>query len=150
MIIHANVGGNAELEMNENGPKMINRGLLALIFISVSLSFNLSGQKVTDTLDCNKSNTKFLGDASGQRFVEFVTWSLKYPETIDRLEGEVRAQFIIDTMGDVTKIKIVKSLRPDYDQAVIEAIKKSPKWTAAIVNNKPVSTLMTIPFYFHK
>jgi TonB family protein len=114
------------------------------------VSSKISGQNITDTIISDKLKVKFLGDESGQRFVEFVTWGLKYPETKDRLEGEVRAQFIVDTTGNVTKIKIIKSLRPDYDQAVIEAIKKSPQWTAAIVNNKHVSTLMTVPIYFHK
>jgi len=47
----------------------------------------------------------------------------------------------------LTNIKILRSLREDFDEAVIEALKKSPQWTPATINNRPVSQRFTAPFY---
>jgi TonB family protein len=91
-----------------------------------------------------------MGDDSGEKFSQFVLSVLKYPETNKRLDGRVYAQFVIDTIGNITDIKILKSLRADYDQALIDAIKQSPRWTPATLEKNAVPYKMVYPIFFSK
>ena len=121
-----------------------------LVLVITTITFNISAQAIQDSTIEATIPAKFLGDDSGKKFSNFVVSILKYPETNKRLDGRVYAQFVIDTIGNVTEIKIIKSLRPDYDQALIDAIKQSPKWTPATLENRPVPYKMVYPIVFSK
>ena len=123
---------------------------ISFILILIILSFNLSAQIQSDSAFVATIPAKFMDDDTGDKFSKFVVSVLKYPETSKRLDGRVYAQFVIDTVGNVTEIKIIKSLRADYDQALIDAIKQSPKWTPATLENRPVPYKMVYPIFFYK
>ena len=96
----------------------------------------------------NEVQAKFMnGDAHDFRL--FIESIVKYPELTndEELYGRIVVEFMIDSLGNLTNIKILKSLRKDFDEAVIDALEKSPKWTPATINNRPVSQRFTAPFY---
>lgn len=88
---------------------------------------------------------KFNGDDTGKNFREFMLETIHYPETanFDFIDGKVFAQFQIDSSGLIVDIQIIQSLREDFDNEVIKAIRLSPRWTPATNNNKPVSQSYT-------
>ena len=52
-------------------------------------------------------------------------------------EGKVEFKFVIDSIGNVTEIDVVKSLRKDIDRIICDkVIAKSPKWIPAELTNK--------------
>lgn len=53
--------------------------------------------------------------------------------------GTVFIEYIIDIDGSVTDVKVVpgRGLSKAYDQACIDVISKSPKWTPAVQNGQP-------------
>jgi hypothetical protein len=61
--------------------------------------------------------------------------------------GRIVVEFRIDTLGNLTDIKILRGVRKDFDDVVINALIQSPKWTPAKINNKPVSQRFAVPFY---
>lgn len=64
------------------------------------------------------------------------------------VSGRVIVQFCVDSTGQTTDVRIIKSLRDDLDKAVVNAIKNSPKWIPGKKDGKPVKVLYTIPMDF--
>jgi len=75
--------------------------------------------------------------------------NLKYPEEArrDKIRGRVIVHILISEEGNVEETKILKSLRPDCDEAAIQAIKKT-EWKPARKNGKPVKVWVGIPVIF--
>jgi len=64
------------------------------------------------------------------------------------LEGVVIVQFIVNVDGKVIEPKIKLSSEPKLNDAAIQIIKSSPKWTPAIQYNKPVKAYRIQPLTF--
>lgn len=73
---------------------------------------------------------------------------LSYPLAARKagIEGMVVVKVLVDTSGNVEKAEIVKSI-PELDQAALEAARRF-KFKAARLNEKQVSSWVTIPFHF--
>jgi hypothetical protein len=75
----------------------------------------------------------------------FIKRNLKYPKgTVDYV-GIVYVSFLVKEDGSATEFKIVKGLCDPCDKNAIEALEKMPKWTPAMVNDKPTKTRMVLP-----
>ena len=59
----------------------------------------------------------------------FFSENLKYPDKARKnsLEGKVIVQFIVDSLGKIRDIEIIKSLRKDCDDEVIRVISRPSK-----------------------
>ena len=70
-----------------------------------------------------------------------------YPEKAkaakDTLDGEVALDVVVGVDGSVENIKVAKSLRDDYDQAAIDAVKQW-KFEPFLLNGNPIEVLTTI------
>ena len=71
-----------------------------------------------------------------------------YPQEARKLgiEGMVVVKVLVDTLGNVENSEIVNSI-PELDQVAIEAAREF-KFKAANLNDKKVSSWVTIPFHF--
>ncbi len=77
--------------------------------------------------------------------------NLKYPEEAleDKVEGSVIIRFVIDTLGNPTKLKVEKQLDDLLDKTAIELIKNMPKWKPALLNGAPIESTHRIPLFFN-
>ena len=57
-------------------------------------------------------------------------------------------KFVINKNGDLTKIDILRSADPSFEEEVIRVLRTSPQWKPAIRKNKPVSVSYIIPVNF--
>ena len=77
-----------------------------------------------------------------QAFGEYIKKRITYPKDAKALgiEGVVYVQYIIEKDGSVTNVSIVpgRGVHPSLDQAAMDVIKGSPKWTPGSTNGKPV------------
>jgi len=85
--------------------------------------------------------------------VEMMKWltrNLKYPKQAEELkqQGKVVAEFIVNTDGSITDVKIVKGLTPLCDREVLRVLRMMPRWTAGIQDGKPCRTKVCIPVVF--
>jgi TonB family protein len=73
----------------------------------------------------------------------------RYPETAVRacIGGMVYLNLWVDRVGKVRKAEVMRSDNPLFDSAAVRA---GTQWifTPAIMNNKPVSVWVTVPFQF--
>lgn len=76
--------------------------------------------------------------------------NLKYPETAinDNIQGKVIVSFIINKKGEVTSVKLIKSIRHDLDSSCITTIKKLPNWKPGTMENKTISIKLCQPIRF--
>jgi len=60
----------------------------------------------------------------------------------------VIAEVVIDSIGNVVYANILQGIGDNYNNDVIEVIKKMPPWKPAHQNGKAVPILLTIPVTF--
>jgi len=63
-------------------------------------------------------------------------------------EGRVFASFTVKADGSVGDTKIVKGLGPAYDEAVLAAIQKLPRFVPGVQSGKAVAVSFTVPITF--
>ena len=85
------------------------------------------------------------GDAN--KFAEWVNQRLIYPKNCTH-SGTMKVRFTVGSNGSLRDIKVIESVCPDLDAAVITVVAQSPKWTPATNNGKAVPYGFTLPFNF--
>lgn len=87
------------------------------------------------------------GDAAR---TEYIIANTPYPEDAknSKIEGTVYVQFLIESTGKVTNVKVIKGVSPSIDKVALEAVKNMPDWLPAIKGNKPISYEMAMPIKF--
>lgn len=82
---------------------------------------------------------------------KFIEDNLQYPETAykDKIEGKAICQFVVDTDGSLTDIKVLRSSgHPLLDLEAVRVINSMPRWNPAIQKGKPARTNYTVPITF--
>lgn len=76
--------------------------------------------------------------------------NINYPKVDqkNKISGRVVVQFIVDTLGNVRDVTIVKSVSPTIDVETIRVINSMPQWKPATQNNKPVNLRYTLPIKY--
>lgn len=116
---------------------------IALFFILTSTL--LKGQ--TDRI--KMTNAEYPGGTAA--LAEYVSENLVYPETAarDKLFGKCVIKFVVDTMGNIVDVGVVKSLRGDCDTAAMNVIKTTGKWILGTMLGKKVSVHFNLPVGFN-
>ena len=87
----------------------------------------------------------FYGGASSD-FAQWVNSQLKSPGDV---EGRVLVQFTVETDGSVGNVKVLKGLREDVDNAVLQVVSSSPKWEPGTdADGFPVPVHFSVPIVF--
>ena len=87
----------------------------------------------------------FYGGASSD-FAQWVNSQLKSPGDV---EGRVLVQFTVETDGTVGNVKVLKGLREDVDNAVLQVVSSSPKWDPGTdADGFPVPVHFSVPIVF--
>jgi protein TonB len=89
------------------------------------------------------------GGAAG--IVAAIQKAASYPRAAlsNGVEGRVYVSFVVNALGDVTDIKIVKGLGFGLDEETIRAIKTLPRFTPGRQNGQAVSVQFTVPVTFN-
>lgn len=88
------------------------------------------------------------GDVSS--FQTWVQKNLVYPliAVENGIFGKVIVQFVVNTKGDVTDVKILRGVDPSLDNETLRVIMSSPKWIAARQGGHPAKQQFIIPVIF--
>jgi protein TonB len=94
---------------------------------------------------------KFQGkDASA--FTKWINSQLEgnYPQVAqeNNIQGTVRVSFTVNTDGTLSDIKSIRKVDPILEEAVMELVKKSPKWEPGRQQKKPVKVTYQVPIIF--
>ena len=78
------------------------------------------------------------------------TFTIIYPENAiaHNIEGEVEIGFTIERDGSLTGFKVLRGIGYGCNEAVINAIIASPRWSPQIINGRPVASKYSVIFNF--
>lgn len=89
----------------------------------------------------------------GRDIEYFRTWvisNIKYPETATdlNLSGKVTIQFVVNKVGKVENIKVLRGVDKLLDDEAIRVINSSLDWTPGLIKGKKIRQVFTIPIMF--
>ncbi|MBO2008362.1 TonB family protein [Hymenobacter negativus] len=90
------------------------------------------------------------GGGGPEAIVNEIQQHLAYPDVPpgSRTDGNTFVSFIVTEKGEVQAVKVLKSLGPQYDAAVVAAIQKLPAFVPGRKGGKPVAVSYTVPIRF--
>lgn len=76
--------------------------------------------------------------------------NMKYPKIAEEngIEGRVMMQFIVRSTGEITDIKVARSVDPSLDKEAIRVISSMPKWIPGKQGGEAVNVRYTMPLTF--
>lgn len=83
----------------------------------------------------------------GQGFAKFLSEHIRYPAEAraNNIKGRVFAQFIVETDGSLSNLRIVRGLGYGTDEETLRVLKLSPRWIPGRKAGYPVRVEYTIP-----
>jgi protein TonB len=125
------------------------------IFLLLTLLFTTPALAQTDSVDDSPKffNTietmpAFPGGTDGM--MKVLRENLKYPESAlkDGVSGKVLVGFVIDTLGNVGDVKIVRGVREDLDNEAMRVVKLLNGWTPGTQRGTKVKVAYNLPINF--
>lgn len=85
-----------------------------------------------------------------EALLAFIAHHIKYPEDARKTgkQGRVICLFIVEKDGQVSNVKVLRSLYPSLDEEAVRVIKSFPRWTPGKVKGNPVRVTFTVPITF--
>ena len=82
--------------------------------------------------------------------LKFLSDNIKYPQQASELgiQGTVYLQFVVDSKGNITDVKIMRGIGGGCEEEALRVIKMMPAWHPGKQNGKAVRVLYTMPVSF--
>ena len=93
----------------------------------------------------------FANGEGEEAFTRWVAEHVKYPEEAKSkgIQGKIVASFVLNSEGEVTRVKIVRGAHPQLDAEAIRVLESSPKWERpGTVKGKKVNVQYNFPLNF--
>jgi protein TonB len=127
------------------------------VFGLCSLGFSLAQEKdstIEETqeheiwVDPIQIDPQFPGGQA--KLFEFIGQNIKYPQAAvdSSIQGKVYVGFMIDTLGNVKDVSVLKGIEPELDAEALRVIQSMPKWTPGQLSGKKVNIRYTLPIIF--
>lgn len=80
----------------------------------------------------------------------FLDNNMKYPSEARKknITGKVILSFIVDKLGNVTNVAVLKGIGGGCDEEAVRVVKLMPKWKPATQDGLPVNVKYTFPINF--
>lgn len=84
------------------------------------------------------------------KFSKYLQENIKYPDICEKegIQGRVLVQFVVDTDGSITDVKVIKRVNPYLDREAIRVISHMPRWTPGMQKGQKVRVRFTMPVTF--
>ena len=78
---------------------------------------------------------------------KFIRENFNYPKTSmkNNEHGTIYAQFVVNSDGSISDLKVIKGVSPALDNEVIRVIKAMPNWIPGMVNGENVNVRYVVP-----
>ena len=140
--------------------RIIKWGLVIFVVVFMGVLYGCAGsEKIAGDTGSSDQQTQnngkqgpdiITGNITPPKPIKSTMVTPKYPKSAkqDRMEGNVKINFVVSKEGVPEKIYVVNGLRKDCDEACLKAIKK---WLflPALKDGKPVAVYYEWEFFFH-
>lgn len=81
---------------------------------------------------------------------DYLTRNLHYPENAMRMgvEGKVMISFVVNTNGEITEIRVHRSMGFGCDDEAVRVVSGMPRWTPGKQNGKLIPVQLLLPIHF--
>lgn len=85
-----------------------------------------------------------------QVFFDWIEKNQQYPALARKrkIEGKVLVEFMVQTDGSLTDIRVLKKMGSGLDDEALRLIRAAPKWEPAMFQGKPIKQKMILPVLF--
>ena len=85
-----------------------------------------------------------------EAFLTYISDHIQFPSILKKYgtSSKVLVEFVIDDVGKVINVRIVRGITKEVDQKIIEVVKSSPDWAPGKKDGKPVPVKMILPISF--
>ena len=82
--------------------------------------------------------------------MRFLSNNIKYPYSAQQngVQGKVVVKFVVDSVGNVVKAKILKGVMRDLDEEALRVVNLLPKWSPGKQDGKAVNVKYSLPVSF--
>ena len=78
----------------------------------------------------------------------YIRQSIQYPKKAEGQEGRVILQFVIDTLGQMHDVRVVRSRHPALNAEAVRVVQSMPAWIPGEHNGRKVPVRYTLPVAF--
>ncbi|MFT3751398.1 MAG: TonB family protein [Paludibacter sp.] len=85
-----------------------------------------------------------------KELLSYISRNLRYPVNAmeARIQGTTIIRFLINTKGEITNIKVLRSLSTTTDQEACRVIRQSPLWKPGTQEGEPINVFFTLPIKY--
>lgn len=82
--------------------------------------------------------------------MKYLRDNLRYPEDAREMaiQGKVYLRFVVDETGQVTDVRVLRSVNSSLDKESIRVVSRMPPWKPGTLNGKPVKVYYSLPINF--
>lgn len=112
------------------------------IYPTIVEKINLATDTIYNEVDIDPD---FVGGDSALNNYLFKKYKIPADAKRDKIEGNLFVKFVVRKNGTITDVSILRGLCTTCDIEAIRVIKKMPLWIPGKLNNKNVSTRISVP-----
>ena len=79
---------------------------------------------------------------------EYLKKNTRYPNPDACIQGRVVVVFVVDEKGNLSDVKVARSVEPYLDAEAVRVVKSMPRWNPGIEKGKAVKVRYTLPVTF--
>ena len=79
---------------------------------------------------------------------EYLKKNTRYPNPDACIQGRVGVVFVVDEKGNLSDVKVARSVEPSLDAEAVRVVKSMPRWNPGIEKGKAVKVRYTLPVTF--
>jgi len=118
-----------------------------MLFFTAKANAQVSNEGHVHTI--SSIQPQFPGGQEAMR--AFFAEHLRYPQEArdSNIQGQVLVSFIIDTVGAVSDVEVVRGVHPSLDKEAVRLVEMMPNWIPGKSRNRPVRVQFHMPVNFH-
>ena len=134
------------------------KALIFSLFISMVGSYGYAQNGNKSSVDTSKNEKSYVTvvevmpefPGGEEALLGFLSENLKYPEParLNKLTGTVYVSFVVDDIGDIGEVKVMRGMGAGCDEEAVRLIKAMPRWKPGKHNGKNVAASCSIPVAF--
>ena len=137
----------AELRIKKNikGNSSKNQARNAVTRSAIGID-SIESSKIFDNAD---EEASFPGGIAA--CMKYIADNFRYPNIQGdcSIQGKIVVTFTVNEDGNLSDIKVKKSVYSDLDKEAVRVVKSMPSWIPAKQNGKAVKSRYTLPVYIH-
>ena len=79
---------------------------------------------------------------------EYLKKNTRYPNPDACIQGRVVVVFVVDEKGNLSDVKVARSVEPSLDAEAVRVVESMPRWNPGIEKGKAVKVRYTLPVTF--